>query len=71
MCSTPARFNTREPLAEPPVKNLQYNLEKLTRRLEAELRALDPPRRQRSEDPGPAPIQEAVPDDIAEKDPAS
>jgi hypothetical protein len=45
---------TREPLAEPAVKNLQRNLEKLTRRLEAELRGSPP----------------LVPDDIAEKDPA-
>ena len=29
---------TREPPAEPPAKNLHHNLEKLTRRLEAELR---------------------------------
>jgi len=59
---------TREPFAEPGVKNLQHNLEKLTRRLEAELRGSPPARRQRSEDPGRDPI--AVPDDIAEKDPA-
>jgi hypothetical protein len=52
---------TREPLAEP---------EKLTRRLEAELRGSPPLRRQRTENPGRDPIQEAVPDDIAEKDPA-
>ena len=45
---------TREPPAEPFTKNLQHNLEKLTRRLEAELRGSPP----------------LVPDDIAEKDPA-
>jgi hypothetical protein len=61
---------TREPLAEPAAKNLQHNLEKLTRRLEAELRGSPSLRRQRTEDPGQDPIQEAVPDDIAEKDPA-
>src|SRR5262249_19084387 len=60
----------QEPLAEPPVKNLQHNLEKLTRRLEAELRVSPPFRRQRTEDPGRDPIQEVVPDDVAEKDPA-
>ena len=52
------------------MKNLQHNLEKLTRRLEAELRGSPPFRRQRTDDPGRDPIQETVPDDIAEKDPA-
>ena len=61
---------TRDPLAEPAVKNIQQNLEKLTRRLEAELRGSPPFRRQRTDDPGRDPIQETVPDDIAEKDPA-
>ena len=61
---------TRDPLAELTVKNLQHNLEKLTRRLEAELRGSPPFRRQRTDDPGRDPIQETVPDDIAEKDPA-
>jgi hypothetical protein len=34
------------------------------------LRGSRSPRRQRTEDPGRDPIEEAVPDDIAEKDPA-
>jgi hypothetical protein len=50
---------TREPLAEPAAKNLQHNLEKLTRRLEAELRGSPPFRRQRTENPGQDPIQES------------
>jgi Flagellar biosynthesis protein, FliO len=61
---------TREPFAEPGVKNLQHNLEKQTRRLEAELRGSPSLRRQRTEDPGRDPIQEVVPDGIGEKDPA-
>jgi hypothetical protein len=61
---------TREPLAEPAAKNLHHNLEKLTRRLEAELRGSPPFRRQRTEDLGRDPIEEAVPEVIAEKDPA-
>jgi hypothetical protein len=42
---------TREPLAEPAVKDRHHNLEKLTRRLEAELRGSPP----------------LVPDDMLEK----
>ena len=60
----------REPLAEPLAKNPQHNLEKLTRRLEAELQGSPPFRRQRTEDAGQDPIQEAIPDGMAEKDPA-
>jgi signal transduction histidine kinase len=40
---------TREPPAEPPAKNLHHNLEKLTRRLEAELRGSPPFRRHTGE----------------------
>ena len=46
---------TREPLAEPPPKSLQHNLEELTRRLGTELRG-SPPRRGQS---SPAPREEA------------
>jgi hypothetical protein len=60
----PARRPTPEWKGLPPAP------EKLTRRLEAELRGSRPPRRQRTEDPEQDPIQEAVPDDIAEKNPA-
>jgi hypothetical protein len=49
----------REPLAEPLVKDRHHNLEKLTRRLEAELRGSPPLRRQRTEDPGRDPVEEA------------
>jgi flagellar protein FliO/FliZ len=43
---------TREPLAEPPSKSLDHNLQDLTRRLEAELRG-SPPRRSQSSPPPP------------------
>ena len=43
---------TREPLAEPPPKSLEHNLEELTRRLEAELRG-SPPRRSQTSPPPP------------------
>jgi hypothetical protein len=55
-------------LHEPAAKNLHHNLEKLTRRLEAELRGSPPFRRHRTENPGRDAIQEAVADYMAEKD---